>query len=116
MKRQGFVKIKKIDDLVQWVKYCSKDEEIMKEILNVDLPLTRDSKIFKREKHKKCRARIPEHKEVKFEGNIIQECMNLADSSSDESASSDGPASGGAVTGPPPIWDADLLVHPRDHA
>lgn len=87
MRRQGFVKIKKIDDLVQWVKYCSKDDEIMKEILNMDLPLTRDSKIFKRERHKKCRSRIPEHKEVKFEGNIIKQCDDLASSqtSSDES-------------------------------
>lgn len=84
MRRQGFVKIKKIDDLVPWVKYCSKDHDIMKEILNMDLPITRDSQIFKREKHKKCRSRIPDHKEVKFEGNIIQQCENLQDSSTED--------------------------------
>lgn len=46
LKYQGFVDISKIKDYIKTKEYCEKDVIMMKELLNVELPLTFDKTHF----------------------------------------------------------------------
>lgn len=41
--RSGYVKIKRIDNMDKWIKYCRKDIDNMSQILSFGLPLTADT-------------------------------------------------------------------------
>lgn len=78
MKSYGFVQVKACDNMLGWLKYMSKDTDLMSAVLEIALPITLKHDIYKKIKKKKITKETP-----KYEGNIISKCDALASDSSD---------------------------------
>lgn len=92
MRYKGFVKVKKVDNLLPWLDYCMKDNELMSEILEMALPLDENSDILIKLKaeHRRRKPRKGLEREIqKWEGNIVEQCKRCASSSSSSSTDDD---------------------------
>jgi len=89
MKYKGFVCIKPIDNLINWLQYTLKDKEIMQEILEIELPIDEKHPILQNIKEftKRRKKVLPKVETKQWEGRIQQQCAAVASSEEDATAS-----------------------------